>query len=73
MRIIDLVQDQIIEEFGEEWEDRDIEPERMKMVAMKYGVRIPELTQSELYLIHREYLQERGQWKQNKKDQQRQL
>jgi hypothetical protein len=49
------LQKQIILEVGEdEWENKDIKPEILYILAQKFGLRVPVLTQSETYLIHRE-------------------
>ena len=55
MTMYEELQKQIILEVGEdEWENKDIKPEILYILAQKFGLRVPVLTQSETYLIHRE-------------------
>ena len=56
MTLYDMVEEQMKAEIGEEaWEDRTLIPhETLMMLAQKWGLKIPKLIQSEMYLIHRE-------------------
>jgi hypothetical protein len=49
------LQKQIILEVGEdEWNEKEIAASTLYILAQKFGLRVPVLTQSEVYLIHRE-------------------
>ncbi len=55
MTLREMVEPQIIAEVGPEiWYNELIPDNEMLMYAQKWGLRIPILTQSEMYLIHRE-------------------
>jgi len=55
MMLREMVESQIIEEVGaDRWLEEEIPEQEMLMLAQKWGLRIPILTQPEVYLMHRE-------------------
>ena len=55
MTVKEAIEKQIIEEVGKDrWDDEIISETELLMAAQKFGLRIPILTQSEVYLIHKE-------------------
>jgi hypothetical protein len=60
-KLLEAIQTQMIEEVGaEKWEEM-LPPDEMDMLMQKWGVKIPRLIQSEMYLIHREEQRARDQ------------
>ena len=73
MTMYEELKRQLIEEIGEdEWENTDVKPEKLYILSQKFGMRVPVLTQSEVYLIYKEQGFKRGHRKYQSRNQRNQ-
>lgn len=55
MTLYEAIEKQIILEVGQDvWADKLLPEKEIQMLAQKFGLKIPLLIQSEMYLVHRE-------------------